>query len=96
MYVATMGCSPGWHLPTPGPTPRLRNVGMNYSILATVAKGSYGEIHTVLHRKRGRVYAAKEISCADNDGRTVLPMEVVIFSRVSHVSELSQSLNFID
>ena len=94
MYVAGMGRSLDLHLPTPGPTPRFRNVGMNYSILATVANGSYGEIHTVLHRKRGHVYAAKEIPCAKNDGRTVMPLEVVIFSRVSHVSELLQRIEY--
>ncbi len=84
-----MGRSLDLHLPTPGPTPQLRNVGMDYSILATVANGTFGKIHTVLHRKRGRVYA-KEIPCAVNDGHTVMPLEVVIFSRVSHVSGLWQ------
>jgi len=85
-YVAGMGCNHSSYLPTPAGTPGRKSIGKGYDILETVAEGVFGSVYTVMHRKTGRLYAAKDIVCEKNNHRPVVPMEVAIFSKVSHVS----------
>lgn len=86
-YVAQLGCHRSLYLPSPGTTPNRRNVGTEYTIVDTVGKGNFGAVYTVMHRKTERLYAAKEITTVkNNNNRTIVPMEVAIFSKVLHVS----------
>ncbi len=90
-YAKTFGFNPTSYLPTPGMTPFLRPIGPGYSILETIGSGAFGLIHTAVLNKNGRIFAAKEIRCRLAAGRPLMPTEVEIFSRTSHVSKFSKT-----
>ena len=94
MYVDATDHKHDRHLPIPGLTPHLRNVNMNYSILTTIGEEASNKIHMILHRKRRRVYAAKERCCTDKKDFTVMSVEIVIFGKISHVSKLLHSIQY--
>jgi len=66
-YVAEMSCNHSSYLLTSAGTPGCKSIGKGYDILKTVTEGVFGSVYTVMHRKTGRLYAAKDIVCEKNN-----------------------------
>jgi len=89
-YISRVGSKSAMYLATPGANSGHRSLSKDYYILEeAVADGASGIVHTICRKNDGQLFAAKEIKCRMKKNRQpIVPSEVKILARISHVSRL--------